>query len=362
MSQPIIRKCATMNMHRKLLETIPNYKQSRQAVEKHAQSWIALNIKREGIAKIPTCVHIVYNTPEQNISDEQVHSQIRILNEDFRKRNADSSSIPSAFQPLAADSRIEFHLAVRDPDGNGTNGITRTSTSRSFFDMEDNAVKFSTKGGKDAWPSDKYLNIWVCGEIHEQGQSDVLGYAQFPTDLITAPKTDGVVIWYKVFGNIGTATKPFDKGRTCTHEVGHWLDLLHIWGDDDPRFGDERFMCARDDNVLDTPIQARRNYGEQIGDSFVCPTFPKISCNNAPNGEMFINYMDYTYDHCMFMFTSGQCARMDAGLNGPRSSILSSNGLIPPSADPNDVLRSMTKKEKRESGALFWDGSEYVEL
>src|SRR5919107_609174 len=129
MSQPVTRKCGTMTMHRKLLESVPNYKQSRQRVEKHAQAWVGLNIKREGIIKIPTCVHIVYNTPEQNISDEQVHSQIRILNEDFRKRNADSSSIPSAFQALAADSRIEFHLAVRDPDGNSTNGITRTSTN-----------------------------------------------------------------------------------------------------------------------------------------------------------------------------------------------------------------------------------------
>ncbi len=351
-----------MPVHRKLLETVPNYKESRQRVERHVKSLTALNFKREGIVTVPTCVHVVHNTQQQNISDQQIHSQIRILNEDFRKMNTDSSLVPSAFQPLAADARIEFKLAVRDPDGNSTNGITRTPTNRSFFDAEDNGVKFSATGGKDCWPSDSYLNIWVCPDIHADGQSGVLGYAQFPTDRdpATTPETDGVVIMYQVFGDTGTATAPYNKGRTCTHEVGHWLDLLHIWGDDDIRFADERFMCSRDDEVADTPLQAARNFGTEPN---ICPTFPKTSCDNGPNGEMFMNYMDYTYDHCMYFFTAGQCSRMDAALTGPRSSLLISDGLIPPTTNTKELFRSMVATpERKGKPVLFWDGAEYVEL
>lgn len=139
----------------------------------------------------------------------------------------------------------------------------------------------------------------------------MLGYARFPG---CAPGIDGVVITYTAFGNTGTANAPFDLGRTATHEIGHWLNLRHIWGD--------QAGCTTDDDVADTPLQDNMHYG--------CPTFPQISCNNGPNGDMFMNYMDYVDDACMYMFTAGQSVRMDACLAGARAPILASDGLVPP--------------------------------
>jgi hypothetical protein len=139
-----------------------------------------------------------------------------------------------------------------------------------------------------------------------------LGYAQFPGG---PADTDGVVIAYTAFGDTGTAAPPFDKGRTATHEIGHWLNLRHIWGDDCPSSN----QCSGSDFVADTPNQECMNYS--------CPDFPHVSCNNDPNGDMFMNYMDYVDDPCMIMFTKGQSARMDAALAGPRSTILKSDGL-----------------------------------
>ena len=149
------------------------------------------------------------------------------------------------------------------------------------------------------------MNLWVC-----KLGGGLLGYAAFPGG---AANVDGVVITYTAFGNTGTAAAPFDKGRTATHEIGHWLDLRHIWGDDCPS-GDQ---CAGSDSVADTPNQECSNAG--------CPTFPKISCANDPDGDLFMNYMDYTDDACMFMFTSGQSVRMDAALDGARLPIQTSD-------------------------------------
>jgi hypothetical protein len=140
--------------------------------------------------------------------------------------------------------------------------------------------------------------MWVC-----QLSSNLLGYAQFPGG---PAQTDGVVILHSAFGTTGTAAAPFDRGRTATHEIGHWLNLFHIWGDDGTG-------CNGTDEVDDTPNQADENTG--------CPGFPSPSCANDPNGDMFMNYMDYTDDACMFMFTAGQVTRMQAALDGPRSSI-----------------------------------------
>jgi hypothetical protein len=166
-------------------------------------------------------------------------------------------------------------------------------------------VKSSSTGGSNAWDRNKYLNIWVC-DI----SGGILGYAQFPGG---SASTDGVVVDYQYFGTIGTATAPFNKGRTATHEVGHWLNLYHIWGDDGTG-------CTGSDLVSDTPNQADQNYG--------CPAFPQVSCSNGPNGDMFMNYMDYTDDACMFMFSTGQATRMQAlfAAGGARASLLTSNG------------------------------------
>jgi Pregnancy-associated plasma protein-A len=296
---PQVRTCGTMEVHERLLRTVPSYMAARTDSENRA---FLAKVRpqlagRSGVTVIPVVVHVVYNGSAQNISDAQIQSQIDVLNHDFRKTNADVSSLPAVFQPLAADARIEFELATTDPGGNPTNGITRTSTTASGF-TDDNKVKHASSGGADAWPRDNYLNLWVC-----RLTGGLLGYAQFPGG---PADTDGVVILDTAFGNTGTAAAPFGLGRTATHEIGHWLNLRHIWGDDGGG-------CSGDDFVADTPNCADANTG--------VPTFPHITCGNGPNGDLFQNYMDYTDDVGMFMFTAGQVTRMQACLDGDRPTI-----------------------------------------
>ncbi len=300
------RNCGTMQHLDEIKLNDPQVEQRMQVEESVIQNWIANNPENLmlNVITIPVVVHIVYKTSAQNVSNNDVYSQIQVLNEDFRKTNPDASSVPSAFSGVAADCEIEFCLAVRDPSGNVTTGITRTYTSSSSFSTNDD-MKHNSSGGKDAWNTSDYLNIWVCNI-----SGGILGYAQFPNS--GSANEDGIVIDYAYFGDI-SATYPYHKGRTATHEVGHWLNLRHIWGDS---------YCGND-YVSDTPTQASSNGG--------CPSFPSTSncTGNAPNGDMFMNYMDYTYDACMYMFSTGQKTRMRATLNGSRSSLQSSNGCVP---------------------------------
>ena len=218
------RVCGTME-HLEFLESEDPYLKTRmEKNEFNLQRWIENQPESQNstILTIPVVVHVVYYNSTENISTAQVQSQIDILNEDFRRLNADASNTPSGFQSVAVDTEIEFCLATTDPNGNSTTGITRTSTSQSSFSTND-GVKYSSSGGIDAWNTSEYLNIWVC-DI----SGGILGYAQFPGGNASS---DGVVCDYAYFGNIGTATYPFNLGRTATHEVGHWLNLRHIWGD-----------------------------------------------------------------------------------------------------------------------------------
>jgi hypothetical protein len=298
---PQQRSCGTMTVHYRLLTTDLAYARNRREIENRALDYAQRgpSVARAGITTIPVVVHVVYNPNnlEQNISEAQIRSQIDVLNRDFRKQNSDLSSIPAPFQSLAEDARIEFVLASIDPSGNPTNGITRTATSANGF-RDDDRVKSAATGGANPWPSDRYLNMWVC--LLNGG---LLGYAQFPGGPAA---TDGVVITHTGFGTTGTAAAPFNLGRTTTHEIGHWLNLRHIWGDDGNG-------CNGSDFVDDTPNQAGPNTGR--------PSFPRITCNNGPNGDMFMNYMDYTDDAGMFMFTAGQVARMQAVLDVERASL-----------------------------------------
>jgi len=289
-----------MPVHERLLRSDPEYARLRIVSENHHFEFRMRRgmVGRTGITRIPVVVHVVHKTAAQNISDAQIQSQIDVLNRDFRKKNGDLNKIPAPFAALAADARIEFALADKDPSGNPTNGITRTVTTADSF-ADDDKVKHASIGGADAWPRDKYLNLWVC-----QLGNGLLGYAQFPGG---ATATDGVVILHSGFGTVGTAAAPFNLGRSATHEIGHWLNMRHIWGDDSGG-------CNSDDFVADTPNQADHNFGK--------PGFPHISCHNGPNGDMFMNYMDYVDDDAMFMFTTGQTARMHAVLEGPRKSLL----------------------------------------
>ena len=299
------RNCGTMQHLDEIRERDPGVDNRMDVENLDIKHWISNNTSSSksmpNLITIPVVVHVIYKNSSQNISDAQIFSQIDILNEDFRMNNSDASSVPSAFAGVAADCEIEFCLAVRDPNGNVTTGITRTYTTTSSF-SDYTSMKYSSTGGQDAWNTSDYLNIWVCNLA-----SGLLGFATFPGGNSS---TDGVVCDYAYFGNTGTATSPYDLGRTATHEVGHWLNLYHIWGDS---------YCGND-YVSDTPKHEESNYG--------CPSYPHASsCSGTgSSGEMFMNYMDYTNDACMFMFSTGQKNRMRATLNSSRSSLLSSLG------------------------------------
>jgi hypothetical protein len=249
---------------------------------------------------IPVVVHVVYNTPDQNISTDQVRSQIKVLNEDFRKKNKDAAYVPAAFKNLAADSRIEFRLATKDPVGLATNGIVRKSTSVTAFSLDDK-IKSSVTGGDNTWNRDEYLNLWV-GNLN----GGVMGYASVPG---CPAEKDGVVIKYTAFGSTPNLIAPYNKGRTTVHEVGHWLGLRHIWGDSD---------CG-DDKIDDTPPQAGPTRG--------CPSGVVSTCTSGAAGNMYMNFMDFTNDECTNMFTLGQAARMRELfiVDGSRSSLLRSD-------------------------------------
>jgi hypothetical protein len=299
------RNCGTMQHLDEIRQRDPGVDNRMDVENLDIKNWISKNTSSSksmpNLITIPVVVHVIYKNSSQNISDAQIFSQIDILNEDFRMNNSDASSVPSAFAGAAADCEIEFCLAVRDPNGNVTTGITRTYTTTSIFSGY-TSMKYSSTGGQDAWNTSDYLNIWVCNLA-----SGLLGFATFPGGNSI---TDGVVCDYAYFGNTGTAISPYDLGRTATHEVGHWLNLYHIWGDS---------YCGND-YVSDTPKHEESNYG--------CPSYPHASsCSGTgSSGEMFMNYMDYTNDACMFMFSTGQKNRMRATLNGSRSSLLSSLG------------------------------------
>lgn len=273
--------------------------------------------------QIPVVVHVIHNGEPvgtgTNISDAQIFSQLAVINNDFKRLNADADNTPTEFLPAAGSMDIEFVLAKSDPNGLCTNGIVRVQGSKSSWSRvpDDASLK-----SQSYWPSEDYLNIWVT---NLSGLS--LGYAQFPVSTLEGleeyqsglAQTDGVVIDYEVFGSDDYG--PFDldpdynKGRTTTHELGHFFGLRHIWGDSN---------CGND-YVTDTPTQEDSTTS--------CPTNPQSSGCGAFN-RMFQNYMDYTDDACMNILTTGQVERMDFILNDPtvprRMSLLTSPGLETP--------------------------------
>jgi len=314
--------CGTTEKMQAQLAANPQLAVVRQDIEEFTQRWTEEHAEdaQRAVITIPVVVHVVYKTTAQNISDAQIQSQIDVLNEDYRKLNADVSGVPSVWTSRVADCEIQFALAAQDPNGFLTNGITRTETTVSDWGGSDN-VKFTAQGGHDAWPNTDYLNIWVCNI-----GSGLLGYAYQPG--INA-SLDGLVIGYRYFGRIGSLSSSYDEGRTATHELGHYLNLDHLWG-----FGGSNPNCTADDGVSDTPKQTDPNYGCNT-------TFPHQTCGTSPvNSDMFNNYMDYGNDDCLFFFTNGQKSRMLAALNGPRSSLKDSDGLIPGEVGIEDYLLS----------------------
>ncbi|MGA4692907.1 zinc metalloprotease [Rhodococcus sp. AB351] len=327
--------CGTMAVHHKLLLQSPSYKQRCEMFENRV---FAYRTGRRapaptGVVTVPVVVHVVHDpaSPSQNIGEDQIRSQIDALNRDFRATNPDRTKVPEIWKDLVADIRVEFRLATVDPDGAPTDGITRTPTTKEFFTADEDDIKSSDTGGADPWPSDDYLNIWLCDDLRDSIGRQILGYAQFPGGPAA---TDGVVIAHSCFGTTGTARPPFHLGRTATHEIGHWLSLRHIWGDD----GDG---CSGTDFVDDTPNQAGHNFGK--------PRYPRVTCNNGPHGDMFMNYMDYTDDEAMFMFTAGQALRMRACLEGPRASFLL--GALEPARTESVALGPSGNDETRADSA-----------
>ena len=287
------RNCATMDVLAEDIKDNPGQAKKYDDVEKHTKNFVDKNAALGAqpattiTVIIPVAVHVLHYTDQENISLTQIQSQIDVLNADFSNTNADRTLLPSAFASLPADMSIEFTLAPAN--------IDRKRSSKASWGTR-NAMKSAKKGGIDPVDPSKYLNIWVCNI-----GGGILGYAQFPGGQAA---TDGIVVGPQYFGSVGYVATPFDKGRTATHEVGHWLNLRHIWGDAN---------CGSD-LVADTPTQQTSNYG--------CPSFPKVTCGNGPNGDLFMNYMDYTNDICMYMFTSGQKTRSQAifAAGGPRRS------------------------------------------
>jgi hypothetical protein len=291
------RQCGTMSVHYRLMEQDPSFRTRLLALEDATRTRMSMAVTKVKTLTIPVVVHVVYHTKAENISTTQIKSQIAAMNRDYRAKNADKSKVPAVWAGLVADTNVQFKLATRDPKGKTTSGITRNKTAQTGFG-DDDAVKASKTGGANPWPSNKYLNLWVCNL-----EGGLLGYAQFPGG---PAKTDGVVITYTAFGTTGTAASPFDRGRTAVHEVGHWLNLHHVWGDGG-------LVCSDSDSVDDTPNQEGPNYGK--------PKFPHVSCKNGPNGDMFVNYMDYVDDAVMVMFSPQQVNRMQAALSGLRSGV-----------------------------------------
>ena len=328
------REALNKQYHDQLLAKDPQWDIKRSAYEAMTQEWLkkhptgrADDRATNSVITVPVVIHIVWNSTNAagNISDAQATSQIGVLNQDYGRTNTDAGNTPTPFKPVAANTNIQFCLAQRTPAGVATTGIERRQNNAVTSWSTDNAVKAYSTGGLDIWDPTKYLNIWVC----DLGSS-LLGYGEFPTGSTTT--TMGVVILNSAFGNTGTVSSPYQLGRTTTHEFSHCFNMYHIWGDDGT-------ACTGTDYCSDTPNQA--------GSTTTCPTFPLLdACKSSPapnagdpvNGIMFMNYMDYSYDNCMNMFTTQQSARANAVLStAPYNALASSNGCTPLSALNNDA-------------------------
>ena len=337
-TQPTPVRCSTEEVNARiqaeLKRTIPGYNSERKATLTPTQS-----TGRTGAITytLPIIVHVINNGEAvgvgSNISQAQVQSQIDVLNEDYRNLNADGSLVPTVYQPRRGDMQVQFVNALRDPNGNtlAEPGIDRVNRNTKGF----TAPPYATTGYIDAtiktstsWDPSRYINIWVLNL-----GGGLLGYAQFPDNnanlgglntLGGSAATDGVVILYSAFGSrvkapAGTYAFPnvYDRGRTLTHELGHWFGFRHIWGD----------AACGDDYCADTPTQQKENYN--------CVTFPQVTCSNV-TGDMSMNYMDYSNDACMYMFTQAQKDRLQAVMasNTPRRTELVNSNVACPTVVP----------------------------
>lgn len=277
------KSCPSEEIRSNLLANDPDAKARYIAIENGTQKFIqarkAGRVLADGTVEIPVVVNVLYRTTAENLSDARIAEQIAVLNKDFGATNSDITKIPSEFSSVAAgDTKVRFRLVK----------TVRKSTTVRTWKTNDAMKKSSTKG-IDATDPTQYFNIWIVGSM-----GGILGYATFPES--SGLWNDGVVLAAPYTGVTG-ATSPYNLGRTATHEVGHYLNLRHIWGDAN---------CGSD-LVADTPTQTGANYGK--------PTYPLMNtCGGVSRSVMFMNYMDYVDDAAMFMFSSGQKDRMQAVL------------------------------------------------
>jgi len=282
------RQCASQEVLERQLREDPEMALRMNKIEEFTENFTKNNPNYRlvnGKIEIPVVVNVLYRTTAENISLAQIQSQIDVLNKDFNATNSDYGQVPALFSGVKANVGISFVL----------DQVIRKSTTKTSWGTAD-AMKKTNRGGLAPTSPTTKMNLWVCTI-----GGGILGYAQFPGG---ASATDGVVIDSKYLGTTGTATAPFNLGRTGTHEVGHWMNLRHIWGD----------ATCGSDLVADTPTHNTANYG--------VPTYPHLSTCSGTPVEMTMNYMDYTDDRGMYMFSLGQKARMDAvfAVGGSRAS------------------------------------------
>jgi len=278
------RGCATQEVLEAQLKADPTLAIRMNEIEAFTNKSILTNRLVNGKIEIPVVVNVLYRTTAENISDAQIQTQIDVLNKDFNALNSDYNSVPALFSGVKANVGITFVL----------DQIIRKSTTKTSWGTSD-AMKKTAQGGLAPTSPTTKLNLWACTI-----GGGILGYAQFPGG---ASATDGVVIDSKYFGLSGAANAPYNLGRTATHEVGHWMNLRHIWGD----------ATCGSDLVSDTPTHNTANYG--------VPAYPHYSTCSGTPVEMTMNYMDYVDDNAMYMFSNGQKSRMAAIFvtGGPRA-------------------------------------------
>ena len=306
-------KCGTMQRLEERLSRDPalraRFEEQREQFNRIVQQKSAVSAsanKVDAVYTIPVVFHVVLANPAV-VTDAQLQAQIDTLNKEYAGINGDSSRIPSYFKPLFGKSNIRFCLAQRTPDGDNTNGIERITTTRTSFSNTDDAVKHASTGGANNWNSSNYFNVWICAL-----SNNIVGYATFPQD--GSETEQGVVIDYRSLP--GGSYSAYNGGKTLTHETGHYFSLYHIWGDDDG-------ACNGTDYIDDTPNQANSTSGCFTG-------IRTDNCTPSGNGIMYQNYMDYSNDACLVMFTNQQVVRMESALLTYRTSLLTSDGCQPP--------------------------------
>lgn len=325
-------QCGHMKAVRYLSQTDPSYSSRAAQFEKQLAGRIAARRLQQHTDPpelvVPVVFHIVWRNEQEKLSEHIINLQLARLNEDYRNANYDTRFVPAAFQPRIGTMNIRFVLAQTDPDNRPTNGITYTFTTTSFntaLKFNDPFMKYSDRGGIDAWDPELYLNIWVCDLGNELN-----GYSSTPEQFVGASKKeDGVVVSTTAFGIHPYNKLNYNFGRTLVHEIGHWLGLKHTWADDDEK-GTE--FCTADDGIDDTPIQAKRTVG-----SFPF-SYRQISCSNGPQGDMWMNFMDYAAHLNRLLFTLDQVTKARTVLETTRAAILDSKGLKPPTYNQGNTM------------------------